>query len=174
MLILNIFVLLVEALFFYIPLNEIKEIKNKHTKIKLYIGILFANILSTLIFNNLIFKYILYPIIVTLVLKILKLNAKFYDFFLFSLEMLIKTFIEFILYLLLFYNLNYFCFVVILEFISIFIICLLKNKIKYLYTKIVKLLDSRFNFYCRYILLIIFNILILSLLYNLIKMAEVS
>lgn len=174
MILLTIFILLIEAYFFYIPLKEIKDIKTRKNKVKIYIGIFLANIISTLIFGNSIFKYILYPLTVTIVLKLLKLNAKFYDFFLFSIEMFIKTIIEYIIYLILFNCLNYFYFVIILEFISIITIFLLKDKIKYLYNKIQNLLESRFNFYCRYLLLILFNLLIIVLLYNLMQKAGVS
>lgn len=174
MILLTIFILLIEALFFYIPLKEIKDVKTRKDKIKLYIGIFFSNIFSTLISGNSIFKYILYPLIVTIILKLLKLNAKFYDFFLFSIEMFIKTIIEYIIFLILFYYLDYFYFVIILETISIITIFLLKVKIKYLYNRIQNLLESRFNFYCRYSLLILFNLLIIILLYNLIQKAGVS
>ena len=158
-------ILIVETYFFYIPLKEIKEIKNKKDKIILFIGIFLANIISTLIFNSSIFRYILYPILIFIVLKIINNETRIYDFF------VISCLIAFL------FNNNllnlYVIFVFIMEFISIFFAIIMKNILKVMYNKISNYWDCNKKFYLRYFMLITFNSLILFFIYNLIKIKEV-
>ena len=177
MIILNILVLLVEALFFYIPLKEIKQVKDFKNKIKLYAGIFLSNIISTLIFGASIFRYMLPFLIIYLIIRNLNKNNKTkntaYDFFIIPLLFFIKMIIEYITFFFIFKLVNYIIFVIILEIFSILFVVLFKN----LYIKVYNIIKDMWNnsskFYCRYSILIIFNILILFLLYNLMKIKEV-
>lgn len=172
----TIFILLIEALFFYIPLKEIKDIKTRKDKIKLYIGIFLANIISTLIFNTSIFKYILYPILIFFTLKFVDKNSKVYDFFFISFLMAFKFLIEFLIAMIFYNNLAnlYTIFVIIMEFLCIFSIILVKNILKNIYKKIIFYWNYNKKFYIRYSMLIAFNSFILFLIYNLIQKMEVS
>ena len=176
MLVLTIFILFIEALFFYIPLKEIKEIKTKRNKLKLYLGIFLANIISTLIFNNSIFRYILYPVLIFTTLKIINKKSKIYDFFIISFLMAFKFIIEFLIVIFFYNNLAkyYVIFVIIMQFSCIFIINLIKNRLRYIYKRIKYYWNYNKKFYIRYFALITFNSFILFLIYNLIKMSEVS
>ena len=173
----TIAILIVETYFFYIPLKEIKEIKNKKDKIILFIGIFLSNIISTIIFNTSIFRYILCFIIIYIFIKMFKLdyikNNTFYDFFVIPTLFLLKMILEFIIYLIFFKFVNYIFFVIILETTCICFINLFK---KY-YKKIYKLIQENWNneksFYCRYTILVTFNTIIMFLIYNLIKIKEV-
>ena len=176
MLVFNIFILLVEALFFYIPLKKIKEITNKKDKINLYLGIFISNIISTLIFKSSIFRYILYFILIYILLKIINHKTRLYDFFIISFLLGYKLLIEFILAIL-FYNniLNlYVFFVIIMQIICVIFSIIITKKLKLIYNKIIKFWDCNKKFYLRYFMLISFNSIILFFIYNLTKMSEVS
>lgn len=178
MILLTIFILFIEALFFYIPLKEIKEIKNKKDKIKLYLLILFSNIISTLIFNTSIFRYILCFIIIYIFMKILKINNykenTVYDFFIIPTLFLLKMIVEYIIFFAIFDLVNYTVFVIVLEIFSILFALILKSKLKKIYNKIRKSWNGTNKFYCRYLSLIIFNTIIIFLIYNLIQKAGVN
>ena len=175
MLILTIFILFIEALFFYIPIRHIKSINNLKDKIKLYIGIFLANIISTLIFNTSIFRYILYPILIFLTLKIINKNNRVYDFFIITFLMALKFIIEFIIAMIFYNNLVnlYVIFVIVMQTICISAAILLRKVINKIYKFIIKQWDYNKRFYLRYFVLISFNLFILFLIHNLIQIKEV-
>lgn len=175
MILLTIFILFIEALFFYIPLKEIKNIKDRKNKVKLYLGIFSANIISTLIFNTSIFKYILYIIGIFFILKNIDNKTRTYDFFIISFLLGFKLLIEFLLVILFYNNLLdlYIIFVLIMESLCILLAFLIKNILKIIYNNIINYWDSNKKFYLRYLMLISFNSLILFFIYNLIKIKEV-
>lgn len=173
MIIANILVLLVEALYFYIPLKEIKHINFKRDKFKLYIGIFLSNIISTILFNNQIFRYTTYPILIYITIKIINKESRVYDFFIISFLMGFKFVLEFLISIMLINKLDMLVIIFIFELTNILSVIILKNII----IKIYKLLCNKWNgyntFYLRYILLIIFNLLIFFIIYNLIIIKEV-
>ena len=176
MLELTVFILFIEALFFYIPLKEIKELNTKKDKIKLYSGIFLSNIISTLIFGSSIFRYILYFILIYFLLKIIDHRTRIYDFFIISFLLAYKLLIEFILAIIFSNNIVdlYIFFVIVMQTICIIFSTIISRKIKLIYSKIIKYWDCNKKFYLRYFMLIIFNSIILFFIYNLIKMSEVS
>lgn len=175
MIILNILVLLVEALFFYIPLKDIKKIKDFKNKFKLYIGIFLSNIISTLIFGTSIFRYILYILLIFILLKFINKKTRMYDFFIISFLLGFKLLIEFILAMIFYSNLLnlYFIFLFIMEMLCIISAILIKNFLNQIYIFIIKHWNYNKKFYLRYSMLILFNSLILFFIYNLIKIKEV-
>lgn len=177
MITLTIFILLIEALFFYIPLKEIKDIKTRKDKIKLYLLILLSNIISTMVFGTSIFRYILCFIIIYFFIKILKLNYykenTLYDFFIIPTLFLLKMIIEYIVFFAIFNLVNYTVFVIVLETFCILFAFIFKNKLKIIYNKIKESWNGTKKFYYRYLFLIVFNTIIIFLIYNLIKIKEV-
>lgn len=171
----NILIILVESLYFYIALKNIKNINKKVDKIKLFIGIIFADLLSEIIFHSSIFRYILYPAIIFIVLKMINKETRFYDFFVIVSLIGFKILIEFLVVLLFLKGIitNYCIIVCIFETLSILLICLLKKNINKLYKLISKEWNNKNEFYVRYLFLIIFNFLILFFIFNLIKVKEV-
>ena len=176
MILLTIFILIIEAYFFYIPLKEIKEINARKDKFKLYLGISLANIISTIVFNTSIFRYILYLLLMFFMLKSINNKTRIYDFFIISFLLGIKLSIEFIIAILFYSNLAnlYTIFVVIMETSCILFAVILKKILKKIYKRIIVYWDCNKKFYLRYFMLIAFNSLILFFIYNLIKMSEVS
>ena len=176
MILLTIFILFIEALFFYISLKEVKNIKNIKDKIKLYFGIFLANIISTLIFNTTIFRYILYIILIFFILKSIDKKTRIYDFFIISFLLGFKLFIEFIIATLFYNNLSnlYTIFVFIMESLCIISAIITRKILKIIYKRITDYWNCNKKFYLRYFMLITFNSLIIFFIYNLIKMSEVS
>lgn len=169
----NIFILLVEALYFYIPLKEIKEIKSNKNKLLLYFGILSSNIISVLIFGSSIFRYILLFLFHFIIISLIQKKMKFLDFYICPILFFIKIIIEFVIFLLLFNKIDYILFTFILEIISILSTVIFNKK----YINLYKIIDNKWSsankFYARYMILITFVSLILFLLFNLIKIKEV-
>ena len=171
--IISIIVMIIEVLFISVPLMKIKEIYALKDKIKLFVLIFLSNIISTLFSNSSIFRYILYIFLILLSLKIVSKNIKFRDLFIIVIEMIIKTLLDFIIYLMYFNNLQYFYFLLILEFFTILSIYPSTNFIFNIYNNIFKMWNGNLKFYFRYLLLVLSNTLIIFLIYNLLKIKEV-
>ena len=176
MILLTIFILFVEALFFYISLKQIKDIEGIKNEIKLYLGIFISNIISTLVFNSSIFRYILYLILIFFVLKNIDKKTRLYDFFIISFLLGFKLFIEFLIATLFHNNLSslYTIFVLMMEILCILFAIITRKPLKQIYKKIINYWDCNKKFYLRYFMLITFNSLILFFIHNLIKISEVS
>lgn len=169
----SIIVMIIEVLFMSIPLLKIKDINFLKDKIKLFVLIFLSNIISTLFFNSLIFRYILYAILIFLSLKIVSKCIKFSDLFIIVIQMIIKTFLDFIIYFMFFNNLEYFYFLLILEIFTILSIHPTKNFIFNIYNNTFTMWNGNLKFYFRYLLLVLSNTLIIFLIYNLLKIKEV-
>ena len=171
--ILNIMVLLVEAFYFYLPINEILNNNNNKDKSLLYFKILTLNILSTIIFKSSIFRYICSFIIMYIFIFYFKKENKFLNFFIIPILFFIKSIIEFIVYKIFFNLVEYYSFIIILEISSLLFIIFFKNIFLKIYYKIKEFWNGRKEFYCRYFILLIFNFFIIFLIFNLLKIKEV-
>lgn len=171
----NIIVILVETLYFYIPIMEIKKYKNN--KIWVYCVLIIAERLSYFIFKDSIFRYLFYCSFIYLLIfafeKDKENKNKLFDFFIVPILFFVKAIIEYITYLIFFKYVNYIIFVSILETLCILFAILLKGKFFEIYLKIKENWNSNKEFYCRFLFLIIFNSFILFLIFNLIKIKEV-
>lgn len=164
----EIFILAIETLFFTLPLIIIKEIKDKVLIAIFYVSVLISSIVSDLTLNHSIFKYFLLAFLMHLSLRIVCDKVRFYDLFIIIMEMILKTIIEYICYLLIYNFVDYNIFVVAMEIISILIVFLLAKYFKKFYKNTNKKWKGRHKFYFRYILLILLNSYIIFLIYNLI------
>lgn len=171
----NIIVILIEALYFYIPIIKIKKYKRK--RIWVYLVLIIAERLSYFIFKDSVFRYLFYFSFIYLSIfafeKDKQNKNKLFDFFIVPILFFIKAIIEYITYLIFFKYVNYISFVLILETLCILFVLLLKRKFLNIYLKIKENWNSNKEFYCRFLFLIIFNSFILFLIFNLIKIKEV-
>ena len=136
----DVFIILVEALYFYIPINKNKNNKNNKEKIILYLNLIFSDIVSFAIFKNSIFRYVLYFLGIYLSTfafdKKIKNKNRLLDFFVAPILFFIKAIIEYITYLCVFNFVNYTIFVLIIETLCILFSLFFKNKIFNIYVKI--------------------------------------
>lgn len=173
MILFDVIITLVEALFLLIPLIKVKDIKSKNKILILYLGIFISIIVGSLLLDRSIFKYFAMPLLIFCIMKILIKDTMFHDFFFVMTEFLFKIILEYICYLIFFNWLDYIYFVIIMEIICLVSVVILNKFISKIYNNIFNKWNSRHKFYIRYILLIIFNCFILFLIYNLLIMKEV-
>lgn len=173
----DIFIIFIEALYFYIPINKIKQNKNNKEKIILYLNLIFSDIVSFITFKNSIFRYVMY--FMGIYFSTFAFNKdtgnknKLLDFFIAPILFFIKAIIEYIIYLCIFKFVNYTVFVLILELLCILFAICFKNKIFNIYIKFKNRWNDDKEFYSRYLILLIFNVFVIFLIYNLIKIKEV-
>ena len=164
------FIILIETLFFTIPLIIVKEIRDKKVIALLYVCILLSSVISGLILDKSIFKYFLLTLLIFISLKyICKCkNSSHYDIYIIIMEMLLKTAVEYCCAMTFFNLVSYNIFVILMEIISIIVIFLLSKYIYKFYNITIKKWKGRHKFYFRYILLLLLNTSIIFIIYNLI------
>lgn len=173
MVLFNIIILFVEAMYFCIPINKILKNNTKNQCLNVYLKLLIIDLIDTLLFDKSIFRYIFSFIFMYLSIFGFKKNEKAYDFFIIPVLFFIKAILEYLVYLLVFNLVNYIIFVIILEIVSLLFITCTTHIITKIYNKIEKAWNGTKQFYCRYFILIVFVSSIAFLIYNLIKIKEV-
>lgn len=164
----NLFILIIETLFFIIPLIKIKEIKSKKKVLAIYFSIFIISIICDILLDKSIFKYLFLALLIFVSLKIIVKDTVYYDFFMIIIEMVLKTVIEYLCVICFYKIFSYNVFVILMELISLTLIILLNNFINKFYKITFKRWNGRHKFYFRYILLILFNSFIIFVIYNLI------
>lgn len=164
----NVFVLVIETLFFTIPLIKIKEVSSKKRILVIYVSIFIISVICDILLDKSIFKYLLLAFLIFISLKIIIKNTNYYDFFMIIIEMILKTIIEYLCMISFYRICTYNVFVILMEFVSLILIIFLNNFINKFYKITFKKWNGRHKFYFRYILLILFNSFIIFVIYNLI------
>lgn len=152
---LNVVVLALEVLYYALFMKFARK-EGKFWRYLLSFGL--VNIILLFIGTNQIYSYLLTMLMMLYGIKyIVKIKTSIYDLLFLFIMMLIKTGIEGISCFLFFNLVSPFLFIMIIDFLKIFFIITLRNKIETLY-KYLKLKWSNNNFYIRYI----FNILMFA------------
>ena len=152
---LNVVVLVFEVLYYALFMKFARK-EGKFWRYLLSFSL--VNIVLMFIGTNQIYSYLLTMLMMLYGIKyIVKIKTSIYDLLFLFIMMLIKTGIEGISCFLFFNLVSPFLFIMIIDFLKIFFIITLRNKIETLY-KYLKLKWSNNNFYIRYI----FNILMFA------------
>lgn len=152
---LNVVVLALEVLYYALFMKFARK-EGKFWRYLLSFSL--VNIVLMFIGTNQIYSYLLTMLMMLYGIKyIVKIKTSIYDLLFLFIMMLIKTEIEGISCFLFFNLVSPFLFIMIIDFLKIFFIITLRNKIETLY-KYLKLKWSNNNFYIRYI----FNILMFA------------
>lgn len=152
---LNVVVLSLEVLYYALFM----KFARKEGKFwRYFLSFSLVNIVLMFIGTNQIYSYLLTMLMMLYSIKyIAKIKTSIYDLLFLFIMMLIKTGIEGISCFLFFNLVSPFLFIMIIDFLKIFFIITLRNKIETLY-KYLKLKWNNNNFYIRYI----FNILMFA------------
>ena len=152
---LNVVVLALEVLYYALFMKFARK-EGKFWRYLLLFSLI--NIFFLFVGTNQIYSYLLLNIMILYGLKyIVKLNISVYDLLFLFIMMLVKSGIEGICCFLLFELIHPFIFILVIDFLKLFFIITLKNKIETLY-RYLKLKWNNNNFYIRYI----FNILMFA------------
>lgn len=168
--IINIFTLLLEIIYCFLPLQQFV---NSKKKLFLLVGIVLCIMFSGAIFEGIIFRYFMLPILMYSIVKILNKDNRISLFIIITILLFFKLLLEFIFVFLLDNYISFNFIVIIFEIISFICSLMFTKYVKVLNEKILKLWNGIHEFYFRYLFLMTYNTFILFCIYNLIKMKEV-